>query len=193
MSEINEQKILLRERFKKYRGYLNEQEKSDIDNSIATNFLCLQEYVKAKTVLTFVSLDAEIDTYNIIFASLANGKKVACPRCNDETDEIDFFYIENKDDLQKGKYGIMEPMLGCRKVYSFEDSICVVPGLGFDMSGYRIGYGKGYYDRFLKNYSEKKIGLCYSACAKLALPRDKHDVPVDILVTEKYVRSMEKK
>ena len=70
----------------------------------------------------------------------------------------------------------------------FSDSVCVLPGLGFDLEGYRLGYGKGYYDRFLSKYPGTNLGVCYNVCLKPLLPHGRYDRMVDVLVTEKFVK-----
>ena len=67
-------------------------------------------------------------------------------------------------------------------------SFCVLPGLGFDLEGYRLGYGKGYYDRFLSRYPGVTAGVCYTACLKTQLPHGRYDRRADILVTEKFIK-----
>lgn len=81
----------------------------------------------------------------------------------------------------------MEPNTDkCEILSDFSDSVCLVPGLAFDREGYRIGFGKGYYDRFLLNFSGLTVGMCYNKCIEDNLPRGYYDCPVDILITEKY-------
>ena len=164
-----------------------------MDLDIIVRLLSCEQYNKAKTVLTYVSLDYEIDTIGLINAALANGKRVACPRCEGDKGEMNFYFIESMQDLKKGTFGVLEPM-GEQRVGSefFANSICVVPGLGFDALGNRIGYGQGYYDRFLASYNGFKIGLCYSNCVKYILPFESFDVPVDCIITENYIRTVKK-
>ena len=74
-----------------------------------------------------------------------------------------------------------------------QNSLCVVPGMAFDCDGYRLGYGKGYYDRFLSGYHGVTAGICYSDCIRWKLPRGRFDRPVDILVTDKFFRKIKTK
>ena len=91
--------------------------------------------------------------------------------------------------LKNGLYGVLEPDPSrSRPALSGGNALCIVPGLGFDSKGYRLGYGKGYYDRFLSGFHGITVGLCYSACTKWMLPHGYYDRPVDILITEKYAR-----
>ena len=106
-----------------------------------------------------------------------------------------FFFINGMKDLEPGSFGVLEPVPEKQQeLYSavtqdeLSKSICVLPGLGFDLSGNRLGYGKGYYDRFLSNYPGKTIGVCYTGCLKTLLPHGRYDRMIDILVTEKFVK-----
>jgi 5-formyltetrahydrofolate cyclo-ligase len=100
---------------------------------------------------------------------------------------MDYYYINSFDDLEKGAYGLMEPDINkCQKVTDLNKGICLVPGLVYDREGYRLGFGKGYYDRFLINFHGITIGICYSRCVEQSLPRGFYDKPIDLVVTEKY-------
>ena len=88
---------------------------------------------------------------------------------------------------QQGAFSIMEPNPEvCEKYEDFSHGLCLVPGLCFDMQGFRLGFGKGYYDRFLQNFSGTSVGLCYSKCIEHTLPSGVFDRPVDAVITEKY-------
>ena len=75
-----------------------------------------------------------------------------------------------------------------QKVTDFSDAVCLVPGLTFDPDGNRLGYGKGYYDRFLRDFNGKTVGVCYASFVKWNIPSDKYDVPVQYLLTDGYLR-----
>ncbi|RLF39548.1 MAG: 5-formyltetrahydrofolate cyclo-ligase, partial [Thermoplasmata archaeon] len=93
--------------------------------------------------------------------------------------------IENLDDLERGAFGILEPQN--KKIYTGDIDIIIVPGIAFDFRGYRIGYGKGFYDRFLRGADALKIGIAYDFQIVKQIPEDDGDVPVDIIVSEKRV------
>ena len=103
-------------------------------------------------------------------------------------------YIRSLDDLEKGTFGVLEPKhKQCKLVTDLSHGFCIVPGLCFDAKGYRLGYGKGYYDRFLSEFKGVTVGICYTSCVQYGLPHGYFDRPVDILVTENYIRRTEKK
>ena len=102
---------------------------------------------------------------------------------------MEFRIIKSFSDLHKGFYGISEPDDTCEKVCSFDDAVCLVPGIAFDQNGYRLGYGKGYYDRFLKNNVSVSAGLCYNNLVVNELPINDFDMKVDFIITEQEVIS----
>ena len=108
--------------------------------------------------------------------------------------EPNFYYIESTADLSPGSFSLMEPdPKKCRKVTDFTEGLCIVPGLCFDYEGYRVGFGKGYYDRFLSVFRGTTVGICYSRYTEKLLPRGAHDRHTDILVTEKFTNRMVKR
>lgn len=188
-SDIRQVKKALRDEIKTWRRELDPEEKKSMDEEIASRFFSSYVYKRTKQVFTYVSTEIEVDTMTIIKTALKDGKRVACPRCIDGTREMEFYYIESVDDLESGSFGVMEPVPEkCRAVEDFSNGVCVVPGLAFDHGGYRLGYGKGYYDRFLSGYTGFTAGLCYSKCVRRRLPHGKFDRHVGLLLTENYSR-----
>ena len=188
IKNIREYKIKLREKFKAIRfGYTPEQ-KNKLDGDIVSRLMRTYQYKNAETILCYVSTPVEVDTRFLIAKALEDGKKVAVPKCRPETTTMDFYLINGFDDLEKGTFGVLEPIESKCEIYEGTNSICIVPGLCFDHSGYRLGYGKGYYDRFLTNYSQTKIGICYNDCVQQRLFHGRYDIPVDLLITERYLR-----
>ena len=188
IKNIREYKIKLREKFKAIRtGYAPEQ-KAKLDNDITERLMRTFQYKNAETVLCYVSTPIEVDTLLLIKKSLENGKRVAVPKCRPETTTMDFYLIKGFEDLERGTFGVLEPIESKCELFQGGNSICIVPGLCFDHGGYRLGYGKGYYDRFLTDYSQTKIGICYNDCVQQRLFHGRYDVPVDLLITERYLR-----
>ena len=188
VKNLKQKKNEIRSKYKKLRVNLPSDKKAEFDNAIADKLFSLPEYESAEVVLAFVSKDIEVDTRRIISESLQNGKKVAVPRCNVGETTIDYYFITSYDDLESGYYGLLEPNPEkCEKLESFEGALCVVPGLVFDREGYRIGFGKGYYDRFILGFGGVTVGVCYSRYIEDKLPRGFYDRPIDIVVTERYI------
>ena len=149
----------------------------------------LLEYQQAELVLTYVSTAIEVDTRALIERALADGKRVAVPRCTPGKIDMKFYLIGSLSELEPGAFGVLEPNPEkSRELRRYDRSVCILPGLGFDLQGYRLGYGKGYYDRFLARYPGKNVGVCYNICMKTLLPHGRYDKMVDVLVTEKFVK-----
>lgn len=189
--DIREYKRNLRAKYKGIRRSLTEDEKNALDENIKSRVCRLYQYRNADTVLCYVSTPIEVNTVPIIEQAIQDGKRVAVPLCIDNTREMDFYYINSMDDLAPRTFGVLEPIEGrCEKVVDFSGSICIIPGLAFDFQGFRLGYGKGYYDRFLCNYPCQKIGMVYESCMQGRLPHGRFDIPVDVLVTERGARKI---
>lgn len=174
-----------RAELKKLRKELKDKEL--LSKRITDKFLSSELYKTADTLLLYHSVGSEVSTRDIFVAALNDKKRVAFPVCADDKGFMEFYYVKLESDLTEGMYGIKEPAIGCEK-YFFEDrGICIVPGLSFDLEGYRIGYGKGYYDRFLSAFNGISVGLCYDALVSESLPRDLYDKNVNSLITDKKI------
>ncbi len=185
VTNIELQKQELRRALIQARKGMNKSDKSQLDKIFTQEFLSLVEYKNCTTLFTYVSTEFEIDTFSIINAALKDGKLVAVPKCRDKSGNMDFYYIDSLDCLKVGAFSILEPDEElCRKVSDFSRGLCLVPGLCFDLEGFRLGYGKGYYDRFLAKFSGISVGLCYSAFIQQHVPADVYDKRVDILITD---------
>jgi len=186
--EINLKKRKLREQFKALRKELLPLEKAQNDSKIAQNLFAIREFLSAENFLCYISKSTEIDTESIIEKLLDSGKIVAAPKVLDADGNMDFYEISSLADTEKSAFGVREPLTSkCKKLSSFSNSVCIVPALAFDKKGYRLGYGKGCYDRFLKDFRGLKIGLCYKKCLVSKLPKGEFDVAVDIIVTENEI------
>lgn len=164
------------------------KDKVEKDRLIIEKLKSLSCYREAKKVLCYLSLDAEIKTDEIIDYSLKTGKRVAVPFCVDKEGNMEFYLINSIDDTKTGSFNIREPNTEkCLRLDDFSNSIIIVPGLCFDKNGNRLGYGKGYYDRFLKKYSLISVGLCYNSLVKNEIPVNEYDEKVDYIVTEDLI------
>lgn len=193
--DLREEKNALRKRYRSIRRGYSESFKAGLDELVYKRVTGLYQYRNAELVLSYVSKDIETDTLKLIERAWSDGKRVAVPRCIDGTRLMQFYYITSFDQLEKSSFGVMEPIEElCEKLAEApENSLCIVPGMAFDSQGYRLGYGKGYYDRFLSDYKGVKVGVCYSDCIKWTLPRGKYDKPVDILITDRFFRVIHQK
>ena len=147
---IKELKKNLRLKYRNIRETMPPAKKGKMDARIRRHLFDLPEYHEESTVFVYISKSIEVDTFSIVKRALADGKQVASPRCVPGTYEMEFYYIRSLDDLEKGTFGVLEPKhQQCKLVTDLSHGFCIVPGLCFDAKGYRLGYGKGYYDRFL--------------------------------------------
>ena len=190
-AELREQKQQLRARFKSLRAAITGEEKARRDRMIAERLLSTLAYRNAHGLLLYSAKQDEVETAGLIDRILLEGKKVALPRCYSRG-VMKFFEIQSRCELETGSFGLLEPRDGPDAVCSSDYEICVVPGLAFDRAGYRLGYGKGFYDRYLKEFSGTKIALCYEDFFMDALPAGRFDVAVDVLITECATRPAQK-
>lgn len=154
----------------------------DIKNEIIFDKVINNELVKkAKLILIYVSFNREVDTLKLIEYFLTNNYLVAVPKI--ENNIMNFYYIDSLDKLVKGYYDILEPVTK-DMVKDFNDAACITPGICFSKNGYRIGYGKGFYDQFFLNHNVYSIGLCYKECLLDNIPNESHDQKVSEVITD---------
>lgn len=135
------------------------------------------EFSNAKTVFCYISAHGEVDTYGII-QELLKDKKVLIPYCINEEGDMIACPINSLDDLKEGKFKIPEPRFP-EEFPKEKIDFVIVPGVAFDKNGYRLGYGKGYYDRFLAGITPFKLGVCQSEFFLEEVPHGKFDVKMD--------------
>lgn len=187
--DIRPIKAELRQKYRSLRQSMSPEIKEQKDAAIAAQVRRLWQYQRNNVLLIYVSTSIEVDTFRIIHQALADGKRVAVPRCVPDTRNMEFYYIESTDELAPGMFGVLEPQPNPERLYSESDGgLCIVPAFSYDWRGYRLGYGKGYYDRFLSRFEGNMVGICYSECVQRSLPHGRFDRPVELLVTETYLR-----
>ncbi len=166
---------------KRYRLIRNNILNKEVKDNIIYNKVINNKYVmKCETLLIYVSNNEEIDTLNII-NYLLKTKIIAVPKIEDN--KMNFYIINSLSDLEKGYFNILEPNTK-NKVLNFNNVVCITPGICFSNSKYRIGYGKGFYDRFFNEKDVYKIGLCYKECLINEIFNDKYDIKMDEVITD---------
>ena len=183
------EKQRLREERLAAREALSEQERSVLDDRITQKLLATSEYAEATTVLTYVSVSSEVSTRMFIECALRDGKTVAVPRCL-PGHCLEFVAITSLEQLVAAPFNLLEPAkeLPALTEDQKNNPICIVPALLVDTKGYRLGYGAGFYDRFLSTYPGKKICLAYQqSLSRTTLPHTAFDVAVDMVITESEV------
>ncbi len=175
----------LRVELKKLRdNIINKEEKQKL---IYKNLLKLIE--KETIVLIYLSTGSEVDTFELCKTLLENNVKVYAPRCLSESDMV-FLQVKSIDDLEIDKFGIYAPKSNLPQIKNTKGVFCIVPGLGFGLNGERIGYGKGYYDRFLHKNDVKSVGVCFQEQIRSDIPCDEFDVKLNYVVNEIFVKNV---
>ena len=171
------------------RNSLSEYEIINNSKIISDRFISTKEYKNSKSIGAYYPTGSEVKTFDIIKHSIERKKEVGLPRVINST-KIEFFKIMEdsfeKIKFTKGKYGIFENSTSNINMEKMD--LLIIPGLVFDLQGNRLGYGKGYYDRFLSLRKVKYIiALAYETQVVNEIPNNEHDIPVDVIITEKRI------
>ena len=161
------------------------------DKAIVERLLGLEAYKKARTIFTYVSRGKETDTWQLLNHILRDQKRAAVPRCilsrQGEGGIMKAYELKALEELEPGAFGIMEPKGGCREVGPEELSLAVIPCVACSESGVRLGWGGGYYDRYLALTPALRVVLCREHMICEGIPKEAHDCSADYVVTEKRV------
>ena len=190
--DIRKYKIELREHCRNFRKSLDPAVKAELDAQISERVKKLYQYRSAKVIMVYVSTSIEVDTFKNIENAFKDGKKVAVPRCIPQTRQMEFHYITSVDQLTPGSFSVLEPPAHYPVVSDFSGALMIVPGFMFDCFGYRLGYGKGYYDRYMSRYNGAAVGICYSGELRTHMYHGRYDRAVDTIVSEKWIRRCKK-
>ena len=176
----------LRVHYKQVRRSLSRSERIAIDARVMETVCSLACYREARELYTYISCEYEIDTYALCRRAWQDGKTIIVPKCVPHTRKMEWYRIDSFDQLEWGSYGVMEPItehVSAVSPYGSGTSLAIVPGLVFDMRGYRLGYGGGFYDVFLASFDGISIGLTRSMQRITKIPfLDPYDEAVDIVV-----------
>ena len=183
-------KALLRKSYSEIRDGLDEDERKRASEIICDRIASYREYKKAGSICLFYPYRSEVDVLSLAKRALDDGKEVYFPKCElvDGVVSMRFYKITSFDVFEEGYKGIMEPAADRFRLECADKAadLMIVPGLVFDKEGYRIGYGKGFYDKYLS--SEKPlhtIGVCYFAqICNEGIPYEENDIRVDVVVSE---------
>lgn len=173
---MREVKKALRKELIARRKSMDTAEKSAADSDIFEQLKLLAD--NASMVLTYASTSIEVDTRQLISYCLEKGIPAALPKSGDT--ELSFYFINSENDLKIGRFEIDEPPED-RPAVPDEKALCVVPALCADGNGFRLGYGRGYYDRFLSKFQGTSVIICYSGF-KRDVPIEPHDVKTDLTI-----------
>ena len=174
-------KKVLRRHFTEVRKTAKSEDK---DALITANVLSLNEISEADTVLMFASFGSEVNTWDLARKLLFKNKVLAYPRCG-KYGNMTFHIVNDTSELKDDAYGIPAPDSLMPSPDITERTVCIVPGLAFTENGARLGYGGGFYDRFLAHYPHiTTVALAYETMITDSLPVQEHDAAVKLIVTE---------
>lgn len=179
----------LRKKGKELLRSVTGSDKISTNEKIHNHLFQSMMWKEASLIGCTLSQDHEIDTYTIIKQAWKEGKTVAVPKCNPSEKALIFRKLTSFDQLESVYFGLQEPIE--EKTQGIErDSIdlMIVPGLIFDCKGYRVGYGGGYYDRYLANFKNTTVALATDSQVTEDVPKDEYDIPVQHLITESGFR-----
>lgn len=186
-----QEKEKLRQEYLNQRSKLSKKEIIAWSRKITKKFLNLSQLSEAVKIMSYASMKNEIKTFVLMEKLLENNYLLYLPYTCKEEINLGVAQINDlNSDLKKGVYGVQEPIKKLRTKKPPSDlDIIIVPALCYTKSGYRIGYGGGYYDSFLSKHGQNslKIGFCYDKFIVDSIPIESHDVPVDIIITENRV------
>ncbi len=183
-AEIEKDKKLLRDQFRKRLRHHSAEERQNKSKIITDLVHDLPAFRKAKAVMLYVAMDEEVDTHPLLNLAFQEKKHVLLPVVVQEKDEMISAELIAPDRMKSGKYGIMEPDSWSSPFPMRDLDMVIVPGLAFDRKNYRLGRGKGYYDKFLSKLSSKvaTIGLAFDIQLVEELPIEVHDMKLDLVV-----------
>ena len=166
------------------------EEKKARDRSICERLKRLSVFKNAHNILSYMPIHGEVDLHTL-FSGKYHSKKLVLPRVKDST-TLDLHEVEDPSNLKPGKFRIPEPGNHHPKMAPDKIDLVLVPGIVFSQNGHRIGYGKGFYDRLLKKTICPKIGIAYEFQMVENISGEPHDIPMDMIVTEKKTHHIKK-
>ena len=189
-------KKLLREEILTKRSLLTQEKIQEYSNKIQNILYKMDEYKNAKRIMCFVSNGSEVDTHPLIDRAILDGKSIVVPITVSKTKELLVSDLFSLSELEVGFYNIEIPKEEFLRLVDPETiDLILVPGVALAKNGYRVGYGGGYYDRFLAKLdsSVPKIALGFDLQVVDEVPTEHFDIPVDLILTEKGIIDCSKK
>lgn len=156
--------------------------------AIRDHLIDSKEFCEAQIIGLTISRFPEVDTRPIIEAAWALGKNIAVPRCNPKTKTMDFRLIHSFEDLEVVYLALQEPKITeTKSVSKNEIDLQIVPGVVYSNKGYRIGFGGGYYDRYMVKFKGNAMSLAFQCQTGHLVPVQEHDIPVNKIITERSI------
>jgi 5-formyltetrahydrofolate cyclo-ligase len=188
---MKEEKKRLRKEILQRMNALSEEQYTTLSAKIVDSLYKQREWIEAKTIGITLSMEREVNTYAIIEKAWEEGKAIVVPKCNRETRTMTFRQITNFEQLETVYMNLREPDPSITEEVSAEEiDLLLVPGVAFTRKGERVGYGGGYYDRYLVNYKEKALSLVFDFQIVSHIPVEPFDKTVQKIITEKETISI---
>ncbi|MDD2446281.1 MAG: 5-formyltetrahydrofolate cyclo-ligase [Tissierellia bacterium] len=186
-------KKVLRKKILEERANFSKEVNISLSKDIVMKLMNTEQYRNANTIMCFISFGSEINTHEFIKKAIKDGKRLTVPVTFHEPKEMKPSQLLSFDELEPGYYGILTPKKEfIRYIDPKEIDLIIVPGAAFDRQGYRVGFGGGYYDRFLADLNCMKISIAFGLQIVDKVPREGHDLPVDMIITEKETINIKK-
>jgi len=187
MDTVNLKKEDIRKKLIRARLRLLPEEVDSASLMIMSRVFMLEEFRKANIVMFYIDAKNEVKTRQAVKKALEMGKRVVVPKVK-ESQAMDAIEIEDLDELLPGTFGILEPIKDNGMSPEKIDMV-IVPGVGFDRKGYRLGFGGGYYDNFLPKLRAgvKKVAVAFEIQVLDELPAEPHDARMDMIITQKTI------
>lgn len=191
---IKKEKIELRNNILNLRNALELNYKIELDEKIYNKLFNNELFIKAKNIFIYIGFGTEIDTKSIIKRALNENKNVYIPKIYKSDKSMKAIRLNSFDDLKENSMGILEPIEDNEFINKKDIDLIIVPGVVFDENGNRIGYGGGYYDRYLEEIKLKnnKLVLAYEFQVLDCIIEEDHDIKVDYIITEEKIRKIVK-
>ena len=177
---VNIQKAALRKHLLEKRDATSAELRDILSERIHQNIKQISSFTNSQNIACYFPIGSEVDTHVIMLDILKHDKNLLLPRI--VNNNLEFYIVPNLEKLEGGSFEIMEPRDSCKKAEKID--CMLIPTVGVSKSGVRLGYGKGYYDRFLSSTDAVKISLTYSKQIVKSIPSDSHDIKIDWIVTE---------
>lgn len=186
-------KNALRKYEKSRRKELTRLEKESLDRRICENLTKSKEFKQAEVIFAFYPLEIEVDIVPVLKVSIEE-KRLALPKCFPENKRMAFYLVENLSELRQSKYNIFEPTEDDIKgIKPDEKTLIIVPGLVFSTAGERVGFGAGYYDRYLAVNKAKTISVCYEKSFVDRIDTNIYDIRIDSIITENDIYKIKRR
>lgn len=181
------------------KNIVNSRDKIDFTKRVQADNKIYQRLIDSDiyrddNIFVYISFRSEVDTKLLIIKMLRDGKNIFVPKISNNTNDMEAIRITSLNELEENRFGTLEPVTYNNAVDPKIIDVILIPGIAFDCEGTRIGFGKGYYDKYIKRARKdvKKVGLAYDLQIVDKINKDDHDESVDYIITEEKVIKVNK-